>query len=99
MLAAALVIGNAIGYMDSRATWDDAGVTAGTTFLFSAILSAVAPRFAWLVAAAIGLPVLAWNVVATGNFGSAAAVGIALVGAGVGFALRRFATPSHTSAS
>jgi hypothetical protein len=84
-VAVALAIGIAIGYVDSRPTWDDTGITAGSVFLAAAILSAVRPRAAWLVGLAAGAPVLVFNVVLSGNFGSAVAIAIGLVGALVGF--------------
>ena len=93
-LASALAIGTAIGYVDSRPTWDDTGLTAGLTFLSAAMLSVITPRVAVPIALAIGLPIVAFNVVPTGNFASVAALGIATVGAAVGYAVRRFAAPS-----
>jgi hypothetical protein len=61
LLAAALAIGAAIAYVDSRPTWDDTGITAGTLVLSAAALSCVAQRRAWLIAIAIGIwiPILA----------------------------------------
>jgi hypothetical protein len=79
-----LVLGAGIGYVDSRPTWDDAGITAGALFLCAGVLSMMAPRSGWLVGLAVGLPVLLFNVVLHANYGSAAAVVVALVGAGVG---------------
>lgn len=83
-VGAALAIGTAIGYVDSRATWDDAGVTAAAVFLAAAVLGAVRPRAAWLTGPAVGMPILLFNVVLHRNYGSAAAVVIGLIGAGVG---------------
>jgi len=85
ILALALTAGLAIGYVDSRPTWDDTGVTAGSIFLAAGLLAAIRPRVAWLVGLAVGLPVLACNVILRdGNFGSAVAIAIGLGGAGVG---------------
>jgi len=81
----AVLIGCGIAYVDSRATWDDAGVTAGALFITSAVLSAVSPRAAWLIGIVVGLPVLAFNVVLHGNFGAVIGIVVSLVGAGVGF--------------
>ena len=55
LLAAALAIGAAIAYVDSRPTWDDTGVTAGTLLLSAAALSYFARRRAWLIALAVGI--------------------------------------------
>lgn len=84
VLVVALVVGSAIGYMDSRPTWDDTGITVGSVFLAAAILAAARPRAGWLVGLAVGVPVLAFNAVLHHNFGSAVAIAIALAGAGLG---------------
>jgi hypothetical protein len=55
LLAAALAVGAAIAYVDSRPTWDDTGVTAGTLLLSAAALSYFARRSAWLIAMAVGI--------------------------------------------
>jgi len=81
----AVLIGCVIAYVDSRVTWDDAGVTAGALFIASAVLSAVSPRAAWLIGIVVGLPVLAFNLVLHGNFGAVIGLVVSLVGAGVGF--------------
>jgi len=80
--------GAGIAFVDTRPTWDDAGVTAAAVFLVAATVGAARPRLFWIGGLAVGLPVLAWNVLLHGNYGSAIAVVIALVGAGVGAALR-----------
>jgi len=81
----ALLVGLGIAYVDTRVTWDDAGITAGAVFLAAAGLAALRPRMFWLTGLGVGLPVLGMNVVLHSNYGSAMAVVIALVGAGVGF--------------
>lgn len=80
----ALIIGVAIAYVDSRATWDDAGITAGALFITSAVLAVLSPRAAWLIGVVVGLPVLAFNIVLHGNFGAVMGIVVSLVGAGVG---------------
>ncbi len=78
------MLGVGIGYVDSRATWDDAGITAGALFLCAALVSTIAPRSRWLVGLAVGLPVLAFNAALHANYRSAVALVVALVGAGAG---------------
>jgi hypothetical protein len=91
ILALALTAGAAIGYVDSRPTWDDTGITAGFIFLASAILARMRPRAAWLVGLAVGTPVLTFNLVLHGNLASAVAVAIGLAGAGVGYLIGKTA--------
>jgi hypothetical protein len=83
--ALSLAVGCTIGFVDSRPTWDDTGITAGSIFLASLFLSAARPRSAWLTGLLIGVPVVAFNVALHGGFASAIAVVIALAGAGIGY--------------
>lgn len=78
------VIGWGIGYMDSRPGWDDTGITAGALLVVGAFVGAAMPRWAWLSGLALGLPVFMMNAALHGNYGSALAIVIALVGAGLG---------------
>ena len=85
----ALTAGIFIGYVDTRPTWDDAGITAGMTLISAAILAGLAPRVALLIALGIGLPIWFFNYPGTGNGGSYAVLAIALLGAGIGYGLSR----------
>lgn len=44
VVAVAAGLGVVIGFMDSRPTWDDAGVTAGALLLVALVLGAIQPR-------------------------------------------------------
>ena len=55
LLALAVLIGVLIAYVDSRPTWDDTGITAGTMLLSSGLLTLLGYRRPWLIALAIGL--------------------------------------------
>jgi len=88
-VAAGVVIGCAIGYVDSRPAWDDTGITVGAVVLSAALLSAIAPQRALVTALAVGLPVVVLNVLASGSYASLAALVAAGVGAVVGYGLRR----------
>ena len=87
--ALSLAVGCAIGFVDSRPTWDDTGITVGSVFLTSLAVSAARPRSAWLTGLLIGVPVFAFNVALHGGFTSAIAVVIALAGAGIGYLIGR----------
>jgi hypothetical protein len=54
-LAAAVALGLAIAYVDSRPTWDDAGVTALAMVASAAFLGLLAPQRPWRWAIAIGV--------------------------------------------
>jgi len=79
------LLGAGIGYLDSRPTWDDTGITVGAVVLCAFVTAAISPRWAWLSGLAVGLPVLAFNAVLHGGYASAAAVGIGIVSAGIGY--------------
>jgi hypothetical protein len=49
-LAAAIVAGLTIGWVDTRPTWDDTGITVGLTLLSSAAIGAAVSRRAWIAA-------------------------------------------------
>jgi hypothetical protein len=85
----AVLVGSCIAYVDSRASWDDTGVTVGALFALAAVLGAIRPRAWWLVGLAAGIPVVAFNVAIYGRFSSAIAVAFSLLGAVVGGSLGR----------
>ena len=85
----AVVLGTCIAYVDSRATWDDAGVTAAALALAAGLVSVARPR-RWLpIGIVVGVPVVAFNVARFGRWDSVIAVAFALVGAAIGGAVGR----------
>ena len=89
VVAIAAGVGTVIGFVDSRPTWDDTGVTAGALLLAALVLALIRPRAAWVIALAVGLPVVLFNAVTHGGFGSVVAIGFSTVGAGIGYAIGR----------
>jgi len=81
LLIAAVVVGLAIAWVDSRPTWDDTGITAGVVLLTSAVFGFVAPRRPWLWALAVGGMIPLLGILRGGNFGSLLALIVALAGA------------------
>ena len=55
LVAAASLAGVAIAYVDSGATWDDTGLTAGAMTLVAAALGLLGPERPWLWALALGI--------------------------------------------
>jgi uncharacterized membrane-anchored protein len=55
LLAAGTGVGLAIAWVDSRPTWDDAGVTAFALLLSAAVLAVIVPRRPWRWAMAVGV--------------------------------------------
>lgn len=88
VLGIAVGLGLVIAWVDSRPTWDDAGITAGAIVLVTAVLGLVLPRWAWLWALAVGgwIPVL--GIASHRNYGSLLALLIAFAGAYAGALVR-----------
>jgi hypothetical protein len=83
------VIGILIGWVDTRPTWDDAGVTAAAILSVAAILGAAAPQRAWVWALAVGGSTVLLNVALRNSFGSVVALVFAFVGAFAGAFVRK----------
>jgi hypothetical protein len=84
VLGVAVGLGLIIAWVDSRPTWDDAGITAAAIILVTAILGLILPGWAWLWALAVGGWIPALGIALHGNFGSLLALVIAFAGAYAG---------------
>ena len=80
LLVVALSLGLVITWVDSRPTWDDAGITAAAILLVTAVMGVAMPERAWLWALVVGgwIPVV--GIVWQGNYGSVLALVVAFVG-------------------
>jgi len=87
--AIACFLGLLIAYVDSRPTWDDTGITAGSILLVSGLLAMLADRRPWLLALTIGGWIPLYGIVFTHNVASTLALIVAFVGAYAGWLLRR----------
>ena len=84
LFAVAAGLGLVIAWVDSRPTWDDAGITAGAILLTAAAFGAAWPARAWLWALAVGgwVPLIA--IAQHSNYASLLALGVAFAGAYAG---------------
>ena len=94
LLAVSVSLGLLIGYLDSRPTWDDTGISAGLVFLSSGILGVLGPERPWLWALCVSIWIPVFGIVHGLNFGSLIAVAIALVGGYGGKLVRRAVIPT-----
>ena len=89
VLLAGLSVGIVLGYIDSRPSWDDTGVTAVTILASSFVLGALVPQRPWAVALLVGIWIPIFGILTRANYGSLLALALALAGAYAGMALRR----------
>jgi hypothetical protein len=97
LLVAAIACGLAIAYVDSRPTWNDTGITAGTMSLGAAALGLAGPRRPWLWALGVGIWIPAYALVRAPSPGALSMLIVLvfpLAGAYLGMALRRAIMPS-----
>jgi len=87
-LAIALAVGAAITWIDTRPTWDDAGITAGMILIATATLGFANPARAWLFALAVAVWIPAFGLL-HGNHTAVMALGVGFVGAYAGAFTRR----------
>ena len=92
-LLAGLTIGIIIGYIDSRPTWDDTGVTAVAILATSLVLGALAPERPWATALVVGVWIPLFGILTRANYGSLLALAFAFAGAYAGMLLRRAIVP------
>jgi hypothetical protein len=95
LLVLAVLMGLFIAYVDSRPTWDDTGITAGTMLLSSGLVTLLGYRRPWLIALAIGLWTPFYETYLSHNFSLPGVILfpllillIPLVGAYAGWAVR-----------
>jgi hypothetical protein len=82
-------LGVLLGYVDSRPTWDDTGITAGMLLIATAIAGALAPQRPWLWALCIGVWIPLFGIRNSANYGSLIALAVAFAGAYAGMLIRR----------
>jgi len=87
LAVASILVGLSIGYVDSRPTWDDAGITVSLILLTSAMAAGLSGRRPWLWAVLIGAGVPAFEITGRGGPASLVALLIAALGSAAGYAL------------
>ena len=85
----AAAIGLTLGYLDSRPSWDDSGITAGLLLLTSAMVAGVSGHRPWLWALLIGIWIPLFEVWGAGGVASLVALAISTLGAFGGYLVVR----------
>ena len=88
ILVAALAVGAAITFVDTRPTWDDTGITALATFAAAFAFGYLEPKRPWLWGLAIGLWIPLLGIVGQQNYATLLALVVALAGAYAGMGLK-----------
>jgi hypothetical protein len=89
LLAAAAAAGILIARIDSKPTWDDAGITAGIIFTTSAMLGTAMPRRAWIWGLAVGGWIPLFGIVGRGDPATLLALAAGMAGAYAGAGIRK----------
>ena len=96
-IAIGIAIGIAIAYVDSRPTWDDAGITAFSMLIVAGLFGLIAPQRPWLWALCIGIWIPLHQIARTPSvrslLGGLVIFAFPLVGAYAGIACRRMFAP------
>lgn len=93
MIGAAICVGLAIAWVDSRPHWDDTGITAGALLLSSAIFGAASPGKPWLWALSIGIWIPLAAAIRGANYSMFLILLFTFAGAYIGSTLRRAVAP------
>jgi len=96
LLVVALAFGASIGWVDSRPSWDDAGITVLAVLVVAAALGAAMPSRAWLWALVVGGCIVVMNAVLNHTYGAALAFLPAFAGAYLGAVVRKSIHPSNS---
>ena len=88
LLTIAAVSGLFVTYVDSRPTWDDAGITAGVILLLCGLIALSGYKLPWLLALMVGVWIPLYGILVTHNYGSVLALVIAFIGAYGGWGFR-----------
>ena len=89
LIAAAVAVGAAIGYVDSRPGWDDTGITAGLLIVAAGAAAAVSGRRPWLWALLVGAGTPLFEIPTRGSPASLVALVFAAFGALAGWLVAR----------
>lgn len=98
VLPVAAALGLLIAYVDSRPTWDDTAVTLAALLASSGAIGFLAPRRPWLVGLAVGVWVPLVEIPGGHGYAPLIALGVALVGAYGGAAIRTAVGATSTGA-
>ncbi len=74
ILTLSVVAGLAIGWLDSRPSWDDTGITVGLILIAGAILGMLSPSRAWLWGVIVGVGVMLLDILLRNSYAASVAI-------------------------
>ncbi len=77
------------GWIDTRPTWDDTGITVFAVLITSFIFSILMTKYAWLWAIIIGAGIGLFNVFLSANYGALIVMLFAFAGAYSGVVVKK----------
>jgi hypothetical protein len=89
LLTTVVAAGFLIGWIDTRPSWDDSGITVAAILAASFIPGILHPSRAWLWALIVGCEVAGFNLIPNGHAGGLMAVPVSFIGAYCGALLRK----------
>jgi hypothetical protein len=89
----ASLIGLGLGYLDSRPSWDDTGITAALLLLTAGTVAGISGRRPWLWALLIGIWIPLLEVRGAAGLASLAALAVSTLGAFGAYLLVRVSGP------
>lgn len=91
LLLIANLFGVLLAWIDSRPSWDDAGITVAMLLVLSGIFGSIGYPWVWGLSVGIWIPLR--SVILAADFAMILVLGIAMVGAYLGALARRILLP------
>jgi hypothetical protein len=88
-LILSVVLGIAIAWVDTSPGWDDTGISVFLILGVSALCSFISGKKPWLFALLVSLWIPLFNILTSQNYGSLIALAPGLIGAYLGYFIRK----------
>ncbi len=98
LLLLAFVLGLVIGWVDTRPTWDDTGITVGAVLIVAAGFGLMMRTRAWVWGMAVGSGTPLLNIALHGSLAALVALPVAFLGSYAGAFVRKLVDPGNSQA-
>ncbi len=95
LLFLAFALGLVIGWVDTRPTWDDTGITVGAVLIVAAVFGLLMRKRAWAWGLAVGTGTPLLNFMLHGTLAALVALPVALLGSYAGALARKAVDPDR----